>query len=164
MPRFQAQERSYFCGPASLRILQSELGCAEPFSQEHWARIMGTTPQGTSCAGIKRGLRQLGKAFKVCTRLPEWITRWVTTPQLVVVYDRERDHWMVASICTNKDLVSIPGHLVVYLLDPEGPDITAWGWEEFRDRFFSNKRESYGLFLTPSLAEAGKAESLRRTG
>lgn len=152
MSRFQAQERSYYCGPACLRILESEFGCAEPSSQEYWAWIMGTTPVGTTVAGIKRGLRHLAKDFKICNQLPTGFGPFVTTPQLVIVYDREHDHWMVAKITTNKDLVSVDGHLIVYLLDPEGPDITVWTWNEFRDRFFSNKRESYGLFLNMPLA------------
>lgn len=173
MPRFQAQERSYYCGPACLRILQSELGCAEPLSQDHWARIMGTTTEGTSCAGIKRGLRQLEKEFRVRTRIPEGYDHWIDTPQLVIVHEGKRNHWLVAKICSSKDLVSIRGPLAVYLLDPdsgdkrswagEGPEIRVWTWDKFRNKFLRTKREGYGLFLSMSIHETGKAEELRRS-
>ena len=135
------QERPYYCGPACLAILEREFMSTfhRPRSQELWAEIIGTTAKkGTSCAGLKRGLRVLGLEHEVVRRAD-----YLPIGFRGIVYDQGRDHWQVFRVGVNPGLASLPGE-VVYLQDPEDGLTLVYGLEQFLSEFLSG-RHAYAL-------------------
>lgn len=124
------QIRPWYCGPASLRIVQREIG--HPlFSQHEWARLASTTRGGTGPAGMKRGLELLGVTPRVvrARRAPF---------KLAVVYDAARDHWLVARVF---------GRWVI-VMDPANGAATPGGWSIFQRQFLSSATRSYALVIS----------------
>lgn len=141
------QEKPYYCGPASLVVLETDLHGPPHHSQDEWAVVAGTTTKGTSCAGLKRAIKTMGVNFEVVrkTLLP-----WKGT---AIVYDKRRDHWMVASVVRSPDGAIIPGRYneklyKVYVADPEDGLVTLYYWFEFQPKFMNSVRDSYALVVS----------------
>lgn len=140
------QEKPYYCGPASLAVLESDLLPQPSHSQDEWAAHAGTTSKGTSCAGLKRAIKMMGAEFEVVrkTLLP-----WKGT---AIVYDKARDHWMVASVVKNSD-AALTGRYnekvyKVYVADPEDGLVHVYYWFEFQPKFMNSVRDSYALVVS----------------
>lgn len=134
------QENPYYCGPASLHVLEIELGLSPPHSQDEWAVFAGTIGQGkagvksgTSIAGLKRCIKMMGRKFEVVKKT---LTPW-TGP--AIVYDASRDHWMTVTV--------IGINRGVWIMDPE-TGLTSWShWIEFQEKYMNSSRNSYALVV-----------------
>lgn len=140
------QETPYYCGPASLCVVASDLSVFEDITQEAWATVAGTTSKGTSCAGLKRALGVMNAKFQVVRKT---LTPWRGT---AIVYDKKRDHWMVASVVKNSDgaLTGRYNEKVykVYVADPEDGLVHVYYWFEFQPKFMNSARDSYALVVS----------------
>lgn len=123
------QRRPYWCGPAALVALQIELGRGPALTQAEWADLAGTTRNGTGPAGLKKALALLSD-FE--------ISRKRSRPfRLAIVFDRFRDHWIVARCAFGAVLV----------LDPLDGSVTCELWHWFRELHLNSARESYALVV-----------------
>jgi ABC-type bacteriocin/lantibiotic exporter with double-glycine peptidase domain len=123
------QERPYFCGPASLTLLQQEMGTGPQFSQHEWAKLAGCTRRrGTSVHGLKRCLQLIAPEVRV-------VRKAVREFALAIVYHRWWDHWVVVKVVDG----------VAMVMDPWFGDIETEPWDMFRRRYLNSSRDSYAL-------------------
>lgn len=126
------QTTPYYCGPACIEYIAVTFGPYKEgeLSQSSIAGAIGTTTEGTGIKGIRAGLRLLGLKF---SSLRGKQRRFPTDH--AVVWDRTRDHWLVA-------------HRVFAqwnVFDPENGATSQYDESQFRKAFFNNW-DSYGIF------------------
>lgn len=134
------QENPYYCGPASLRVLEIELGIEPSHTQDEWAVFAGTIGQGkagvksgTSIAGLKRCIKKMGRKFEIVKKT---LTPWRGP---AIIYDSTRDHWMTVLVCGI--------NAGVWIMDPETGN-TVWShWIEFQEKYMNHSRNSYALVV-----------------
>lgn len=130
------QEKPYYCGPASLHIVQKELGL-RPMTQRQWAYVAGTTQKhGTSAKALKRCLSYFASVVTFRGKFEGKIHElFPNGDEVTIVYDAQRDHWFVA--VRYGDLVQV--------LDPEKGTDECWFWDVFRVQYLSSSKDSYVL-------------------
>lgn len=135
------QENPYYCGPASLRVLETIVLPNEPqHSQDEWAAFAGTVGQGkagvksgTSIAGLKRCIKMMGRKYEIVRKT---LTPWHGP---AIIYDASRDHWMTVTV--------FGVHRGVWITDPETGQ-TSWShWIEFQEKYMNHSRNSYALVV-----------------
>lgn len=129
------QTTPYYCGPACLRIVGWLVGLRyEPLlSQSSLAQAAGTTLDGTGIAGMKKVLLSMG----VTTAPRRGKLNLETAPSsAVIVWDRTRDHWLVAT--REGEWWTV--------MDPELGTESLQTQEQFQRAHFS-RWNSYGMFL-----------------
>lgn len=132
LPEFKVfkQETPYYCGPACLQVVATRLG-RWPTTQDALAGVAGTTSGGTGVAGLKRALKAMGFQFVIhrgAHSIPDGLN-------LGVVWEKKRNHWLVAEL-------SLGGW---WVYDPEFGNVLFRPGREFEEQYFS-RSWSYGLF------------------
>lgn len=126
------QEKSYYCGPASLHILQTLLGYNKVLSQDEWAVLAKTTSKGTGIPGLKRCIMLMASGFDIIRK-----TISIPKDRFAIIYDHTRDHWMVVEFDSD----------VVYLYDPEYDMADCLTWKVFQSKYLNSQKNSYGLVI-----------------
>ena len=136
MTKAHTQERTYYCGPACLRIVQEQLNYVHLLTQDQWAHLAGTRADtGTSIAGLKRGIRAMATGFKILRKTETQF------PGLAIFHDHFRDHWMVA--------ISSPPWGMVDVIDPWSGITETRAWMHFQRDYLNTVRKSYALLVYP---------------
>lgn len=129
------QETAYYCGPASLRILQTLLGVRKPFTQKQWARVAGTNPtRGTSVSAMKRCVSGLVPGIAVIKELPRTLTPFKNP---AIVFDSIRNHWMVAQTSGNMLCIYDPETGRKKLIEPT----------EFAFKYLKSTNDFYAIVI-----------------
>ena len=89
------QERPYWCGPACLQLLarHGPLKAMRCRRQAFFAKLAGTTTDGTGIPGLKRALKAMGFGFQPVHGIMDPTKSWPS--DMGIVYDHINDHWMV---------------------------------------------------------------------
>jgi hypothetical protein len=140
------QQKPYYCGPASLRIVQELLGFDRLMTQDEWAYIAKTREnKGTSIANLKRCVGLMGKEWRVAK---DWDTfnRFLLDFPISIVYDAQRDHWLVVKL--DNSFANWESGNDWWIFDPDSNGRrSTMTLADFKSHFFANKTKSYALMV-----------------
>lgn len=135
------QEKPYYCGPASLQLVQHLLGRSKTcFTQSEWAYLAGTKASGTSVVGMKRCINKIARGFRIVHRSLS-LSAWGA-----IVYDPDRDHWVVVKTWVYG---MTPVECAMYAVyDPEDGSSVLCDNTELLERF-KRRGKFYALEILP---------------